>query len=81
MILFFSDIDKALIRMQFEMKFTRRKLFLCWTRHGKNAAEFRVCTSDQVIKNTAYALYESEKGMIKKNVKPFNFLRKWTTNK
>jgi hypothetical protein len=78
MVSFFSDIDTAIDHMTKAVKYSRQKLFLAWTRYGQNKAEFKLCTPDHIIKNSAFILFETEKGMIKKNVKPFNYFRQWT---
>ncbi len=81
MIRYFSNIDKALDFMGKTMAYSPEKLYLSWTRFGRNKAEFRVSTSIHVFKNSAYTLYETERKMIVKNVKQFKFFRQWTKTK
>jgi hypothetical protein len=76
-----SSLDAALEALKSEMRFTPRKLFISWTKYGYNKAEYRVVESAQIIANSGYVLYETEKGLIKKNVKQFNYYRQWTQKK
>lgn len=80
MIKYFSNIEKALEFMAKAMKYSRIKLYLSWARYGINKAEYRVSTAVHIFKNSNYTLYQTEKEMIVKNVKPFNYYRQWTKN-
>jgi hypothetical protein len=71
-------MDNALECLTTAAKYSRKKVYLSYARYGRNKVEYRVSTGEHIFKNSDYVLYESEKGLIKKNVKQFNYFRLWT---
>jgi hypothetical protein len=74
-------MDNAIEFLTTAAKYSRKKVFLSYAKYGRNKVEFRVSTGEHIIRNSGYVLYESEKGLIKKNVKQFNYFRLWTQQK
>ncbi|MDD4218496.1 MAG: hypothetical protein PHZ24_14315 [Bacteroidales bacterium] len=81
MIKIYSNLDLALCEMKAAMKFTDKQLFISYTKYGRNQTEYRLCTQEHVSPNSQFILYQTERKLISKNVKSFNYYRKWKQNK
>lgn len=77
----YSNIDTALVQMKAAMQFTSKQLFITWVKYGSDKTEYRLCTAKHVMQDSIYTLYQTERNIIVKNVKSFNYYRKWKQNK
>ena len=75
MIKFFSNLEAA---MDYLNNNISKELYLTWTPHSRNLAEFRVGDREHINPESKSILYQSEKKTIKKNVKHFKNYRSWT---